>query len=102
MADKRKLFFIAGFVAVFWAACAAIVAALAHFLKSATDIAMVFIAVIYSCLFGVLGWVAYKSKGRRDGWPAANKRNPALPRVRRAGKTNSGNAADSVSGWKRS
>ena len=100
MANKRKLAFIAASIAVCWIAWAALVgifAAGAHLLKNTTAVITVFIAVIYSCLFGLLGWQLYTSKGRRDGWPSANTRQRRPARMQGTRKQET----DDKSGWKR-
>ena len=99
MPNRRKLAFIAASIAVCWIAWAALVgifAAVAHFLKSTTAFITVFLAVIYSCLFGLLGWQAYKLKGRPDGWPSANTRQRHQRRLHDTRKQDT-----DESGWKR-
>ena len=103
MANKRKLAFIAGSLAVCWiawAALAGIVAVLAHLLKSTAAVVTVFLAVIYSSLFGLLGWQVYIWKGRRDGWPRANPRERRRARVQGNRKKDAEKAEDAESGWK--
>src|SRR3954451_8628912 len=99
MANRRKLAFIAGSIAVCWISWAALVgifAALAHLLKNTTAVITVVLAVIYSCLFGLLGWQVYTLKGCRDGWPSANTRQRRNRRLHDTRKQHS-----DESGWKR-
>ena len=49
---------------------------LAHFLKSTTAFITLFLVVLYSSLFGLLGWQVYIWKGRRDGWPSGKGIDP--------------------------
>ncbi|MFL6446967.1 MAG: hypothetical protein ACJ746_04685 [Bryobacteraceae bacterium] len=105
MASKSRLAFIAAFVAICWITWAALVGiftALAHFLGSTTAAVTTFLAVFYSCLFGLVGWQVHTWKGRRDGWPSANRceRRSARPTTTREKQDNDPEAAES--GWKRS
>ena len=105
MADKRKLAFIAGSIAVCWiawAALAGIFAVLAHLLKSTAAVVTVFLAVVYSSLFGLLGWQVYTWKGRRDGWPRANARERRRARMQGSRKKHAEKAEDGEAGWRRS
>jgi len=71
MADKRRVSYVLKFVALCWAAIAVLagtVVALAHLLNDTTLTIIVFQVVIYSCLFGFLGWQQYKWKSERKRW----------------------------------
>jgi hypothetical protein len=75
---------------------------LAHFLKSSTAAVSLFFVILYSCLFGMLGWLVYTLKGRRDGWPSVSARDRRRAKLPSATKKHSENAADDESGWHRS
>jgi hypothetical protein len=103
MANNRKFAFIAVFIAVCWIAWGTLVgifAALAHLLKSTTSVISLFLAVIYSCLFGVLGWQVYKWRGRRDGWPSAKRGNRRRARLQDKKEDTPEETEDAESGWK--
>ena len=104
MANRRKLTYVAGFIAIGWIASAALIGfflLLAHFVKSTTAGVTLFLVILYSCLFGLLGWQVYTWKGRRDGWPSADKRERRLASQRGRIKE-ANNADDHESGWQRS
>ena len=68
MADKRQLRYVVRFIVLCWIAIAAfggIVIGLARILKNPTLTIIVAEVVVYSCLFGFLGWQQYKWKGER-------------------------------------
>ena len=106
VANKRKLVYIAGFVAICWivfAAMVGLVLALAHVLKSTNNGVTLFLILLYSCLFGVLGWQVYGFRRRPDGWPSVRARGRS--RKRTPGTTiekDESAAGEGQSGWKRS
>jgi hypothetical protein len=104
MPNKTRLTYIAGFIAVGWIASAVLIGfflVLAHFVKSSTAGITVFLVVLYSCLFGLLGWQVQMWKGRRDGWPAADTRDRRRARLTHTARKYRDNTEDE-SGWKRS
>lgn len=105
MANKRKLAFIVGSIAVCWIGWAALVgifAAVAHLLKSTTAGITFFLVTLYSSLFGLLGWQVYTWKGRRDGWPRADARERRTARIQAGRKKDADKTDDGEAGWKRS
>lgn len=104
MANRRKLTYVAVFIAICWAGWAALIGifnVLAHFLKSSAAAVTLFLVILYSCLFGLLGWLVYTWKGRRDGWPSADKRERRLARNQGRWAKDANSAGDDESGWKR-
>lgn len=104
MANRRKVWYIAGFIAICWTAWAGLIGifnVLAHFLKSSTAAVTLFLVILYSFLFGVFGWLVYTWKGRRDGWPAADTRGRRRAKDRAAKVKASDNAEGDQCGWKR-
>jgi len=71
MADKKQLSYVVTFVVLCWIAIAAfggIVIGLSRVLKNTTLTIIVVEVVVYSCLFGFLGWQRFKWKGERKTW----------------------------------
>ena len=101
--NRRKLAYIAGFIALCWIATAALIGifvALAHLLKSTSATITLFLAVLYSCFFGLLGWQLYKWKGRRDGWPSGKQSDRHWRSADKKRTDEPEDAEDTGSGWK--
>jgi hypothetical protein len=71
MGDKRQLRYVVRFIVLCWIAIAAfdgIVIGLARISKNTTLTIILVQVVIYSFVFGFLGWQQYKWKGERKTW----------------------------------
>lgn len=104
MANRRKLTYVAVVVAIGWIGSAALIGFflfLAHFVKSTTAGVALFLVILYSCVFGLLGWQVYTWKGRRDGWPSTDERERRLARKQGRRTKDANNAGDDESGRKR-
>jgi hypothetical protein len=102
MVVSRKLSYVVRYVALGWIVLAAvigIIVGLAHILKNTMATIMVSQLLIYSCLFGFLGWQLYKSKSERAGW---NHRNDDRGWGRVSGwrRDDLKESGDSENGWK--
>jgi len=103
MGDRRKFAYIAGFIGFCWIATTALIAifiALAHFLKSTSATITLFLVLLYSCLFGLLGWQVYRWKGRRDGWPSGKPCDRVWKRADKKKINEPEDAKKTGSGWK--
>ena len=103
MANRRKLTYLAGFIALCWIATAALIGifvVLVYFLKSTTALIVLFLVVLYSCLFGLLGWQVYTWKGRRDGWASSKRNDRGWGRSDTKRSNESDEAEDIEAGWK--
>jgi hypothetical protein len=99
MLDRKQVSYILKFIALCWTAIAAvigIVVGLSRILKDTTLTIIVVQVVIYSCLFGYLGWQQYKWKGDRKGW-GLGKDNSSWGGRKHA---ESKDTEESESGWK--
>lgn len=103
MANRRKLAYIAGFIAIGWIASAALIGfflLLAHFVKSTSAGITLFLVILYSCLFGLLGWQVYAWKGRQDGWPSRKQSDRVWRRADKKRTNELEDAENTNSGWK--
>jgi hypothetical protein len=97
--DKRQLSYVVKFVVLCWIAIAAfggLVIGLARIMKDTTLTIIVAQVVVYSCVFGFLGWQQYKWRGerktRRHGKDNRNWKDPS------SAKTDDSEEIDN--GWK--
>ena len=97
--DRRRARYAAGFIVFCWALIAGLwgfFKVLAWIFRKNPDVGILaFLAMIYSCAFGFLGWQAYGLKsmslkwfGRKKGWGGS-------------GQTRSDEEESGEAGWKR-
>jgi hypothetical protein len=90
--DRRQLSYVLKFIVLCWVAIAviiAIVVGLARILKNTALTVIVAQVVIYSCMFGYLGWQQYKWGRQKDNKSWRGRRS-----------AESEDTEESDSGWK--
>jgi hypothetical protein len=103
MANRGRIAYLVRFIVLCWIATGAVIgffAALAHFVKSATALIIVFLVALYSCFFGVLGWQIYAWKGKGDGWPSGKRGDRDWRHVQGKKNNKAEKTDDDEPGWK--